>query len=73
MEENESQDAAAGEEVCKEQKGNKYIARSKKVASRLPRKFISDSIADMRRRCLRVEEAKSGQFQEGGLYSFLVP
>ena len=60
---NQPQDAAAGEEVCKEHKRNKYIARLKKVASRLPQNIIEDSMTDMRRGCERLWEAKGGHFQ----------
>ena len=43
-----------------------YVARLRKVAKSLPRKFIDDSVADMGRRCQRLWDAKGGHFQEGG-------
>ena len=43
-----------------------YVARLRKVAKSLPRKFIDDSVADIGRRCQRLWDAKGGHFQEGG-------
>ena len=45
---------------------SQYISRLKKTATRLPAKFISDSIADMQRRCQRLWDEKGGHFQEDG-------
>jgi hypothetical protein len=43
-----------------------YMARLRRTAMRLPRRFIGKSVGDMRRRCQRLHEAKGGFFEEGG-------
>ena len=45
---------------------DEYIARLRRTAMRLPRKFIESSIEDMPRRCQRLFDAQGGYFEEGG-------
>jgi hypothetical protein len=43
-----------------------YLARLRRTATRLPRPFVLKCIGDMKRRCLRLYEAKGFHFEEGG-------
>ena len=43
-----------------------YIERLKRIAMRLPKSFIDNSIADMQRRCQRLYASQGGHFEEGG-------
>ena len=52
----------AGYEETREQ----YVTRLKRTAGQLPKKFIDDSIGDMKRRCQRLYDAQGGYFEEGG-------
>ena len=45
---------------------DEYLGRWRRIATRLPKSFIEDSIANMARRCKRLHEAKGGHFEEGG-------
>ena len=43
-----------------------FAARLRRTAMRLPKDFIAASVADMKRRCERILEAKGGLIEEGG-------
>ena len=43
-----------------------FGVRLARTAQKLPKEFIDKSIADMKRRCERLYEAKGGLFEEGG-------
>ena len=43
-----------------------YLARLRRTALGLPSTFITNSVQDMRCRCLRLHAAKGGHFEEGG-------
>ena len=43
-----------------------YLARLRRTAFGLPSAFITKSVEDMRRRCLRLHTAEGGHFEEGG-------
>ena len=43
-----------------------YVARLKKAAKSLPKRFVEKAIMDMRRRCQRLYAAKGKHFEEGG-------
>ena len=45
---------------------SQYLARLRRTALRLPRRFISRSIRNMQRRCVRMADAKGLHFEEGG-------
>ena len=50
----------------KKETRDQYVARLRKTAKALPKKFIEDSIGDMQRRCARLYEVKGSFFEEGG-------
>ena len=50
----------------KKETREQYIDRLKRTATRLPKSFIDNSIADMTRRCQRLYEKKGRYFEEGG-------
>ena len=56
----------AGWPKSKRESRDQYLARLKKTAKTLPKKFIKDSIGDMVRRCSRLYEQKGKYFEEGG-------
>ena len=43
-----------------------FLARLHKTAKALPKQLVQKSIADMRRRCQRLNAARGGHFEEGG-------
>lgn len=44
-----------------------YLARLRRTAMRLPRRFITSCIRNMQHRCVRMREAKGYHFEEGGV------
>jgi len=52
--------------VNKKETREKYLARLRRTALRLPPKFINSSIKNMKERCQRLHKAKGGHIEEGG-------
>ena len=50
----------------KRESREEYMSRLRRTATHLPKTFIAKAVADMKRRCQRLYEAKGNHFEEGG-------